>query len=105
VYDSSEPGGRTLLDVLLAVDVKRNPRGIRFWEPPPSKGSAGYSASGGLVDPWGRNGYRILLDDNNDGHIDDPEKVRGAISGSVLMYSAGPDGDFLTWGDNVCSWK
>lgn len=104
--DSTEASGKALLDVLLGADRERNPREVRFWEPMPTttKGG-GYTPAGGLVDPWGHSGYRILLDDNGDGHIADPEKVLGDISGSVLIYSAGEDGDFGTWGDNVCSWK
>lgn len=104
--DTSEERGRMLLDQLLGEDETQNTRKIRFWEPPPSKPSnAGYTAAGGLIDPWGRNGYRVLLDDNRDGHIADPENDLGKISGAVLLYSAGPDGDFATWEDNVCSWK
>jgi type II secretory pathway pseudopilin PulG len=105
-YDTSEERGRMLLDVLLGEDKTQNSRQVRFWEPPPSRSSnAGYTNAGGLIDPWGRNGYRIFLDDNGDGHIADPENDLGKISGIVLMYSAGPDGDFKTWEDNVCSWK
>ena len=106
--DTSEAAGRELLDALVgsATSTKLNPRQIRFWEPLPSPGvGAGYTPTTGLIDPWGKVGFRIHLDDNHDGHIADPEKVLGDISGSVLIYSAGPDGDFLTWKDNVCSWK
>ena len=104
--DTSEDQGKFLLDVLMGDNPEHNPRHIRFWEAPPSKSSgAGFSTANGLVDPWGKNGYRVLLDDFSNGTIADPEKVLGDISGDVLIYSAGADGDFETWGDNVCSWK
>lgn len=104
--DTTEDQGKFLLDVLMGGNTEHNPRQIRFWDPPPSKSNgAGYSSTNGLVDPWGKNGYRILLDDFSTGKIADPEKVLGDISAEVLIYSAGPDGDFDTWGDNVCSWK
>ena len=105
-FDTADEKGRTLLAVLLAEDEKQNPRQIRFWEPPPSKSrGGGYDSALGLVDPWGKTGYRVLLDENGDGKIADPENDLGEISGAVLIYSAGPDGDFKTWNDNVCSWK
>lgn len=104
--DTSDESGKVILAVLLADDDTQNPRKIRFWDPPPAKSAgAGYSNSTGLIDPWGKGGYRILLDDNGDGTIPDPENLLGNLSGSVLIYSAGADGDFSTWHDNVCSWK
>lgn len=104
--DTSEESGKVIMAVLLANDQTQNPRSIRFFDPPPAKSTgAGYSNSTGLIDPWGKGGYRILLDDNGDGTIPDPENRLGNLSGSVLIYSAGADGDFSTWEDNVCSWK
>jgi type II secretory pathway pseudopilin PulG len=104
--DSSDSNGQLLLSILLGEDEGQNPKKIHFWKnPPPSDGTgAGYTEKGGLIDAWGTNGYRILLDDNNDGRIADPEKIRGDVSAAVLLYSAGPDGDFSTWKDNLRSW-
>jgi hypothetical protein len=105
-YSSADPGGNALIDVLLGTDLKNNPRQIHFWEPPNSKsGGAGYTLGVGLIDPWRMTGYRIILDYDKDSHITDPEGIRGSIKEDVLIYSAGPDGDFATWKDNVCSWK
>jgi type II secretory pathway pseudopilin PulG len=105
-HDTSDANGRLLLSILLGEDAQQNPKKIRFWTPEfTSSGTgAGYSESSGLIDRWGTNGYRFRLDDNNDGRIADPEKVRGDISASVVLYSAGPDGDYTTWKDNLKSW-
>jgi hypothetical protein len=104
-YDTTGSEGRALIDIILNKDLKKNPRQIRFWEPPPSKTTgSGFSATGGLVDSWGRQGYRIILDYDHDGLIDNPEGG-SAIKADVILYSAGPDGDFSTWKDNVRSWK
>ena len=104
--DTTDPDGRALLDTLLGKDTVTNPRVIAFVDFPPARASgAGYSASSGLRDPWGKNGYRILLDANGDGNIADPEGLVGDLKATIRIYSAGPDGDFATWADNVCSWK
>jgi type II secretory pathway pseudopilin PulG len=104
--DTSDADGRLLLSILLGEDAQQNPKKIRFWTPAnTSNGSgAGYSGKSGLIDRWGTNGYRFRLDDNNDGRIADPAKVAGDISAGIVLYSAGPDGDFSTWKDNVTSW-
>ena len=104
--DTTDPDGRALLDTLLGKDTVTNPRSIYFIDLAPARASgAGYSASSGLRDPWGKNGYRILLDANGDGNIADPEGLVGDLKATIRIYSAGPDGDFATWADNVCSWK
>jgi hypothetical protein len=107
-YETAVGEGRALLDILLDTPPGStiNPRHIHFWEPPNSKtGGAGFTTASGLVDPWGSQPYRIILDYSKDGVIDDPEGILGPIKADVLLYSAGPDGDFATWNDNVCSWK
>jgi Tfp pilus assembly major pilin PilA len=104
--DTSDANGRLLLSILLGEDAQQNPKKIRFWTPENTSSGIGavYSESVGLIDRWGTNGYRFRLDDNNDGRIADPAKVSGDISASIVLYSAGPDGDFSTWKDNVKSW-
>lgn len=104
--DTTDPDGRALIDTLLGKSTANNPRGITFVAFPPARASgAGYTPASGLRDPWGRNGYRILLDANGDNGITDPEGLISALPATILIYSAGPDGDFTTWADNVCSWK
>jgi hypothetical protein len=111
-FDTTEPEGRALLDVLLANSTSQNLRQIHFWEPSSKRSNgAGFSASDGLKDPWGQRGYKILLDYSGDGKIANPAnagRVKGEpdkITSDVIIYSAGPDGDFATWKDNVCSWR
>ena len=61
-----------------------------------------------LLDAW-RHPYRLHLDLNGDGKIPHPAKGTGTpepmlIPPGFIMYSAGPDGDYATWDDNVRSW-
>lgn len=104
-----------ILSILLAEDEKLNPRKVVFWEPMPNpwrnRSGANKTPSGGweLRDTWG-NFYRILLDMDYDGVIPNPAKGTksdepDALSTDVILYSAGPDGDFTTWHDNFRSWQ
>jgi prepilin-type N-terminal cleavage/methylation domain-containing protein len=115
-YDSSDEQGKNLINVLLATNVERNPRQIRFWEPPPSKADGvGYSPDTGLRDPWGKNGYLIVLDYNSDGKISNPYAGNGEaedITSDVLLYCAGANTIFEESGssggkkiDDVKSWQ
>jgi hypothetical protein len=56
-----------------------------------------------LMDPW-RLPYHILLDTDGDGVIKDPESG-SPVHRKVLVWSAGKDGDFKTWKDNVSTWR
>src|SRR4051794_18458569 len=107
--DTTAPDGMALIDVLLAKQMDSNPRQIRFWEAPPSKGGAGYAPEQGLRDPWGKLGYKVVLDYNGDGKIANPAAGQkgeaDTVTADVILYSAGPDGDFSTWNDNVRSWQ
>lgn len=58
--------------------------------------------TGALWDPWG-NQYRIRLDANSDGEVTDP-KTNDPISESIIVWSAGKDGNFETWNDNAKTW-
>lgn len=117
-YDTASGVGMTLLNVLMATDVARNPRQVRFYDPPPAKsGGGGYSTDGGLRDPWGENGYMIILDYGNDGKVTNP--YAGATAGEpdeltsdVIIYSAGANKRFEQGGasgngklDDVRSWQ
>ena len=104
-FSSDSSGGMALLDILTGPSPN-NPRGIRFWEASPkSAAGSSFSPGTGLIDPWNKVGYHLILDYDNDGHITDPEGTGAKIKADVLIYSAGPDGNFTTWSDNVCSWK
>ncbi len=99
-----------LLDILTGGAPEINPRRIQFYEPVKSKdgktGGAVTDASGGteVRDPWGRP-YRLHLDWDGDGAVPDPERPSATVPEVVMVYSAGPDGDYSTWADNVATWK
>lgn len=62
-----------------------------------------------LLDPWG-SVFKVTLDLDADGIIQNPnqdEQNEGTkeLHKSVIVYSAGRDGDFSTWKDNVTSWR
>lgn len=110
-----------LMDVLLGSDQSGssdglNPRKIAFYigksAKPMENGRFrkgvtldGYGA-GELWDPWG-NHYRILLDSDLDNGVDNPDYSAGLtrLPESILVWSAGPDGDFDTWEDNPTTWQ
>jgi hypothetical protein len=99
---------------IISILYGGNTRKINFWEPPQPQlngGGAAKNPAGAweLHDPWGHL-YRIHLDKDGDGQIPNPAAGSATgepnmIQGPVLIYSAGPDGDFATWKDNVCSWR
>ena len=109
-FDTTEAEGKALLEILLATKTERNPRVIRFWEPPPMKSNGSdYSLETGLKDRWGK-GYRFIIDYNQDGKIANPEHATNPsaepseLEADLVFYCAGPDGDFNTWKDNIRGW-
>jgi len=56
-----------------------------------------------FYDQWG-NLYRIRTDLDGDGRVPDPSGS-GEIEETLLVWSAGPDGDFDTWEDNIKTWE
>lgn len=78
-------------------DPTRSPRGIPYL----SCKVSGYR-DGALVDSQG-NQLRIRIDLNLDGTIHSPEN-NDPLNDGVLIWSAGRDGDYSTWGDNIKSW-
>ena len=99
-----------VLNIIMAKDAIRNPRGIEFFDPPTKtsnrKGGIISDSDGNpeLQDPFG-NLYHLHFDWNADGMIPDPEHPGSDIPAKVIIYSAGPDLDYSTWKDNVTSWK
>lgn len=104
-----------LVAILLAEDTAKNPRQIRFFDPPPFKpnnrSGIAKNAQGEweLRDHWGHF-YRIHLDSDSDGLIPNPAKGSrdyepDVLTSDVIIYSAGKDGDYATWKDNVLSWQ
>jgi hypothetical protein len=103
-FETTAPAGLVLFNILSGNDVAANFKKIRFWEAPPRH----FHPDTGLLDSWDKHGYKIALDHDNDGKIRNPAKGKDGdadeLNSDVIIYSAGPDGDFATWNDNVCSW-
>ena len=58
-----------------------------------------------FVDAWG-NPFKYRLDLTGSGEISNPDpEVGGLLKTQVAVWSAGPDGDFGTWEDNVAGWE
>jgi len=118
VNDVTFDSGHGLMDILLGSDTQkepsgRNPRGIAFYTDraarPMGEGrfrrgvTLDENGDGELWDPWGKH-YRVRLDTNGDGKIENPAAPGTHLPESILVWSAGPDGDFETWKDNVKTW-
>lgn len=109
-----------LMDVLMGANLegkqgKLNPKRIAFYSNRRAKpmGKGRYrngvkleeGNKGELWDPWG-NYYRVALDLDGDGrvaNVDSRLEVEH-LPEAFLVWSAGPDGDFDTWKDNVTTW-
>lgn len=104
-----------LLAILLAENTGQNARQIRFWDTPPTKSKKPGGATKSPEGEWELrdeycNFYRIQLDVDGDGRIPNPAKGSlgdepDTLTSDVIIYSAGKDGDYATWKDNVLSWR
>ncbi len=116
--DLTVESGHLLMDVIFGSDAHRapggrNPRGITFFSDKAAArmGDGRFrngvtvddTTAGELWDPWG-NHYRVRIDTNGDGKVENPEAPGTLLPESILVWSAGPDGDFERWKDNVKSW-
>lgn len=109
------PGGEgeiecagSLLRVLLGFNAEGlNPRQIRFMEPPMARGGkgglTGTDPAFTLLDVWGQP-YRLSMDTDGDGKVSDPEHPGMSLDHSVIVWSAGDDGNPATWVDNIKNW-
>jgi len=112
--------GPALMDIIQGTEITEesrelNPRRIAFFTGKKAKRRWGGGIIPGLkltrggtyelLDSW-RNHYRIILDLNEDRRIRniDPKIDADQLPESILVWSAGPDGDFDTWEDNVKTW-
>ncbi len=86
-----------------------SPRVINFYANKPARamGSgrfhSGLSPDKTLWDPWG-NLYRVQFETDGIEGIEDPSSPGHIVPETILVWSAGPDGDFATWEDNPKSW-
>jgi type II secretory pathway pseudopilin PulG len=104
----------TFLAALVAVDPVSNPENISFLNQPavlkPTEHvSRNAQGEWELRDPWG-NLYRLQLDLNEDGKFPRPAGNDGPAEAAIIppglvIYSAGPDGKFETWQDNLRNWE
>ena len=109
------------MDVLLPSDQERAPGGLSprkisfcsFRSASPMGGGKYRSGilmsddgGGELFDPYG-NPFRVVMDTDYDNRILSPAFDPGAkyINQSVIVWSAGPDGDDATVEDNVMTWR
>jgi prepilin-type N-terminal cleavage/methylation domain-containing protein len=86
--------------------VPENPKRIVFFEPGGGAlAPAGSAFPGAFVDPWG-NPFQFFADQTGTGQIENPDTDKGGkIRARALAWSAGPDGDYATWADNVKGWE
>ena len=89
---------------------KNNFRQLRFLEMGKGMKIESGKYEGGFGDPFphkdGRMPFLYAVDDDGDGHVKNPNPDKGdLIRGDVIAWSAGPDGDYSTWKDNVGSWE
>jgi hypothetical protein len=105
VYPAKDPSGGdwqgplrgNVVDTLSGSDTTVNNHGRNFIVGMRAKVIGGFPT---LADPWG-NAYQMALDGDGDGQLPDPKTPGAQIMGSVLIWSAGRDGDPTTWSDNV----
>ncbi len=93
---------------------KRDPnnfRQLRFLEMGKAMRIESGNHEGGFGDPFphkdGRVPFLYAVDDDGDGHVNHPDPDKGGelIRADVVAWSAGPDGDYRSWEDNVTSWE
>jgi type II secretory pathway pseudopilin PulG len=110
--------GHVLMDILLGSDKEAengggNLRRIAFYTDKAAKplGEGKFrkgvvleqDGRGTLWDPWG-NFYRVRMDSSFDNKVENPELPGAYLPESILIWSAGKDGDFDTWKDNLKTW-
>jgi len=122
-FTNPVPGNAEIMTILLDLDQapnvnhSRNPQRHAYAASihhAASVSSQGLGPDGIFRDPWG-NPYIVTFDLNYDNQVNDP--VYGTVPGSVLVWSAGPDGKFRAPGagvdpetlaenkDNIKHWK
>lgn len=114
--DLTTTTGHPLLTIIVGNEdpaaLKHNPRRIAFYSGRLAQFKSGkytrgiqYDENGPsfLWDPWGNN-YQVRLDTDYDDQVEDPEFPEQFLPETILVWSAGPDGNFSTWDDNIKTW-
>ena len=98
----------TVINALMGGEKQLNPREIKYIDPPMARTQSGglESTDAGyrLVDFYGHE-YRASVAKAGATEVPDPEHPGVMLPSPVIVWSAGEDGDFNTWRDNVASWK
>ncbi len=116
--ESDTGAAEGLMAILMGVDKTQNPRGKNFpgdlkdakrTDKGPRNGLVRDGETLAVVDSWGQP-YKVVLDLDNNGIILNPnpeeaDKGIKELHKRVIAYSAGKDGDYSTWKDNVTSWS
>ena len=85
--------------------IPTNPKRIVFFEPGGGALSTNEPYIGAFVDPWGTP-FKYRVDQDGDEEMAIPNEDGGGIlRARALVWSAGTDGDYQTWIDNVTSWE
>ncbi len=114
--DLSTMSGHPFITILLGFEdpatFHHNPRKIAFYTGMKARKKNGrrikgiqYDENGPsyLWDEWG-NLYHIRFDTDHDNQIRNPEFPEQLLPETIAVWSAGPDGDFSTWDDNIKTW-
>lgn len=114
--DLTIPTGHPLMSILMGSETEAalhySPRKIPFFSGRPARLIDGRFRNGVQVvtgeryflwDTWG-NHFLVKMDTNYDNRVSSPEDPTQLLPSSVIVWSAGPDGDFSTWKDNVKTW-
>ncbi len=107
------PTDELLTGTLMATDIVSNPKKINYL--PELKTVEGDKMGPGMkqegemmriVDPWGKE-YFVIMDADYSGNIENPDVASTStkLYQTVLVWSAGPDGDENTWEDNITTWS
>lgn len=106
-----------MMGALLGDDLRENPKGLVFIEPPIAKegkgGLVGQRGTHQLLDTWGKP-YRVIIDADGDNKVRNPDRensdpaIRSAapewLPTAVVAYSSGMDGVPQT-ADDIVSWR
>lgn len=113
-FDTDTTGATGIITVLKGCDMTQNPKQTDYLgEIKEARTLAGPRYVDGLYrekedvvalyDAWGLP-YHMRLDGDGDNTVEDPSHPGTQLFKRTLVWSAGRDGDFSTWGDNVTSW-
>lgn len=114
--DLTIPTDQTLMTILCSPDhhiaERTNPRRITFFTGREARFSDRKYRNGLQItdsdeilvwDSYG-NHFMVRMDTDADNQIADPENQTENIQEAIVVWSAGPDGDFSTWQDNIKTW-